>query len=105
LCYTGSRRERRTVSRYKVTSPWRVDGYDREPVRLEDGRVLAIESADIVDKVNGRPYSDGARRVTLDGKPYKRGKGGTFPHYGECAWMNAARDFDDEVFRIRRESI
>lgn len=72
------------MSRYKVSSPW-TDAYDQPYAPF------IIQEADIVDTRNGQTYAYGARRVVVDGKPAVRGKGGTVPFYGECAWMDAER--------------
>jgi hypothetical protein len=73
--------------RYKVTGAWSV------VKRSEHG--LAIEAADCTDTRDGRVYRDGAYRITRDGKPYQRGKGGTVPWFGELAWANAERALSD----------
>lgn len=71
-------------NRYKVTGSW-------SPAYNQPYAPFIIEEADIVDTRNGQVYTDGAMRVTVDGKPAKRGKGGTVPFFGECAWMDAER--------------
>ena len=71
------------MSRYKVSSPWTIDDESYAP--------FVVESADIVDTRNGDVFRDGAIRVVVAGKPALRGKGGTVPFYGECAWSDARR--------------
>lgn len=71
-------------NRYAVTSAWTADSLF--------GSFL-VQEADITDKQNGTTYTYGAKRVVdvRTGKPAVRGKGGTVPFMGECAWMDAER--------------
>ncbi len=71
------------MSRYKVTGTWSDHDSTYFP--------FIIQTADIVDTKCHDSYRDGAMRVVVDGKPAVRGKGGTVPFYGECAWMDAER--------------
>jgi len=96
--------------RYKVTSEWRDDSRDNDPVTWETYdedtneytlHTLKVQVADIQDTKNGQTYRDGAYRVVQDGKPIK-GKGGTTPFFGECAWSDAARLFGDKCWEARR---
>jgi hypothetical protein len=108
-----------TMSRYKVEGVWSISR-DRDPFVYEDAdgklHVLAIQTASIVDTKSSRQdlYREGAWRVATapvdpatgdamvqDLKPFKVGKGGTVPHYGESAWAAAARDFDDLTWKLR----
>lgn len=90
--------------RYTKTGEWSVST-DRDPVYFTypDGRpgVLTLEVADVVDNRTGRVFYGDAFRVAADGRPYKRGKGGSVPFIGETAWMDGARAFDDEVTAMR----
>lgn len=87
------------MSRYKVTSEW--SGH--QSASAGGGQdVFQVESADIVDTKNGARYRDGAYRVTKNGRPAIVGKGGTVPYYGESAWSDAERLFNDLVFEARR---
>lgn len=73
------------MARYKVTGPWGG---------IAKHGSLYIQEADITDTRTGTVYQGGAQRVVdarLDMKPAVRGKGGTVPFYGECAWMDAER--------------
>jgi hypothetical protein len=71
-------------NRYHVSSAWTADSLF--------GSFL-VQEADITDSRTGTVYTYGAKRVvdTRTGKPAKRGKGGTVPFMGECAWMDAER--------------
>ncbi len=104
------------MSRYKVTGSWDITTADREPYfHLHDDdnsqTIVVIQCADIKDTETGREYRQGAFRVAkvtgrdgsigADFKPYKTGKGGTVPHYGESAWSAANRDFDDYTSKLR----
>ena len=106
------------MSRYKVQGTWDITTADREPYfhfHDDDGTetVVVIQCADIIDTQGGREYRQGAFRVAkvtgregephrlADFKPFKTGKGGTIPHYGESAWSAANRDFDDYTINLR----
>lgn len=101
--------------RYKVVSEWQDETHDREPYCWdtydEDANeylthTLKVQSADIQDTKSsqGTVYRNGAYRVVLDGKPVK-GKGGTTPFFGEMAWADAARLFDDKCWEARRTMV
>lgn len=83
--------------RYKVAGAWSTD---QESFRCEAG-VYAIQRADITDTKNGHVYRDGAYRIVLNGKPYKKGKGGTVPWFGEMAWCSAGRILGDLYWTTR----
>lgn len=100
------------MSRYKVNTEFTLDTSVREPIVVSDSdyerHIVVIQVADIIDTQNGQTYRDGAFRVVTaladDGaklKPFKTGKGGTVPHFGESAWSAAGRDFDDLVNSLR----
>jgi hypothetical protein len=104
--------EREQMSRYKVISEWEETSYDREPQTIvfydedngEDLHVtFAIQVADIKDtkSSSGTVYKHGAHRVVKNGKAVK-GKGGTAPFFGETAWSDAVRLFDDLTLEARR---
>lgn len=81
------------MSRYKVTSGWSASS--------RFGR-FTVETADTRDTKGGYEYSEGAYRVVDEnGKPAKRGKGGTVPFYGELAWCDAERLARDLAFADR----
>lgn len=80
-------------NRYKVTGEWSTYRTTFAP--------FIIESADLVDTRSGHVYQDGAMRVTVDGKPAVRGKGGTTPFKGETAWSDADRLASDLVINER----
>ena len=97
------------MSRYSVCSGWTKEETYEVHVYDEDkdatfAHVYATEFADIKDSKNGDTFRNGAYRVTKNGKPIKTGKGGTVPFYGEMAWADAARLFNDEVFAARRNA-
>lgn len=81
-------------NRYEVVSTWETI------VKQGD---LAIQMADIRDKQNGHLYACGARRIIRlsTGKPFKIGKGGTVPWYGESAWSAAERALGDLTWKER----
>jgi len=81
------------MSRYKVTGTWSDHDSTYFP--------FIIQTADIVDTKTNDSYRDGAYRVVVDGKPAKRGKGGTVPFYGESAWMGAERLASDLLIAER----
>lgn len=102
------------MSRYQVISEWETDDYDRSPVTIvgfndETGdhttTTFAIQVADIKDTKASynATYKRGAHRIVKNGKAI-RGKGGTTPFFGELAWCNAVRLFDDLVFAAHREA-
>jgi hypothetical protein len=70
--------------RYKVVGPWSADS--------RHGSFI-VQSAQIQDTKTGTLYAEGAMRVidSRTNKPAKKGKGGTVPFFGECAWMDAER--------------
>lgn len=72
------------MSRYKVTGQW--GGIARHGS-------LWIQEADITDTRTGTVYQGGAQRVVdaRNGMKPVKGKGGTTPFFGECAWMGAER--------------
>lgn len=83
------------MSRYKVTErPWFAENDQYAP--------FIVEVTDCVDTRNGTVYADGAYRVTINGKPAKRGKGGTVPFYGETARSYADRLANDLWWEHRR---
>lgn len=107
------------MGRYKVVSAWSLESSGNSWGFDDDGNdvvtVIGVQTADIEDTVNGTVYRDGAYRVvtgTVDNdtgevakwKPIKTGKGGTVPFYGEMAWADAARLYDDAVFAARRNN-
>ena len=101
------------MSRYTVTSEWVTDEHDRPAVVVNEydetkdavfEATYAIQSADLTDSRGGHVYRFGAYRVVRNGKPAKRGKGGTIPFMGESAWSDAARLFDDIVFAAQRKA-
>lgn len=81
-------------NRYKVSSAWTADSLF--------GSFL-VQEADVTDTRNGTVYTYGAKRVvdTRTGKPAVRGKGGTVPFVGECAWMDAERLASDLALKER----
>ena len=97
----------RRSQRYEIVSAWhQVDRFSPSEslfATTETSQVLAVrEVADIRDTVGGRIYTDGAYRVKAkygDGKSYRRTK--TF--YGEVAWSDSQRMFDDIVWEVKRE--
>lgn len=78
----------------KVVSEWRLN-YERPAFTATDGRVVELQSADAKFPSWPEPYRDGAFRVAIDGRRHGR------IFYGETAWMNGARLFDDVVTAIR----
>lgn len=82
------------TKRYQVVLPW--GGINSEGS-------FFIQEADLLDKQTGRTYIGGAQRVVdarNDMKPVK-GRGGTSPFAGECAWSDAERLMRDLAFRER----
>lgn len=79
--------------RYQICGEWRT----RE--ELSDG--LAVQCAAITDTRTGTVYPSGAYRVVRDGRPAVRGKGGTVPFIGECAWSDADRLVADLMWSAR----
>jgi hypothetical protein len=69
--------------RYRVHGEWQTSS-DRYGS-------FVVEVADALDTKTGTVYTDGAYRVVRNGKPAKKGKGGTVPFYGESAWSAAER--------------
>lgn len=89
------------MSRYKVTSEW----HGGKSATAGGGTVyFQIEVADIIDTKSGVRYEDGAFRVTRNGRPAIVGKGGTVPFFGETAWADAERLFNDLVLKARHAS-
>ena len=82
------------MARGTIVSEWRLND-ERPRFTGTDGRTVQLESADAKFPTWPEPYTDGAYRVTIDGK--RQGK----IFYGETAWMNACRLFDDVVAAIR----
>lgn len=70
------------MARYKVHGSWTLDSTFGP---------FDVQSADVLDTRTGDVFREGAFRVTLDGTPAKRGKGGTVPFFGETAWCYAER--------------
>lgn len=95
----------RASQRYEITSPFTE--IDRETVASgdwfpadEDKTVLVIRVvANIRDTVTNDSYAAGAYRVRSfkDGRPFRSMK--TF--YGELAWADSQRMFDDIVSEVR----
>lgn len=81
-------------NRYEVTSAWTAESLF--------GSFL-VQTADLTDTRNGNVYTYGAYRIvdTRTGKPAIRGKGGTVPFKGECAWMDAERLASDLALKER----
>jgi hypothetical protein len=80
-------------NRYKVTSPWGG---------IAKHGSFYIQEADVTDTRTGTVYEGGAQRVVSAAngmKPAVRGKGGTVPFVGECAWMDAERLARDLAFK------
>lgn len=100
------------MSRYTVISPWRDTCDPHEVGRFDEALgdyvvdTFVIQAADIKDTKSsmGTTYRQGAFRVLKNGKPIVRGKGGTVPFYGELAWADAERLFNDNLFAARRAS-
>ena len=95
----------RASQRYAIVSSWRV--VDKKTLWVggtsENHAVFLVhESADIRDTQGGWEYTNGVHRVYakqgLSGKSVKRVK--TF--YGETAWSNATRLYDDYYFEFAR---
>jgi hypothetical protein len=83
------------MSRYRVHSEWQgtSEGYGS----------FRVEVADALDTKTGTVYTDGAYRVVRNGKPAKKGKGGTVPFYGETAWSDAERLASDLFWQVALE--
>ncbi len=94
----------RRSQRYEIVSRWQpVDRFSPSDSLFSNpdtSTVVAVrEVADIRDTVGGYVYTDGAYRVkaTKDGKSFRRAK--TF--YGEMAWGDSQRMFNDIVSEVR----
>lgn len=84
------------MKRYTLASNWQVT----HRFVLRDDRVMELQSADI-ETPDGFYHYGGAYRITLDGKPYKKGKGGTVPWWGETAWSLSMGAFNDLTWADR----
>jgi hypothetical protein len=80
------------MSNSTVVKNWTIEQEDQNSG-------LALESCDLM--YDGRPMTQGAYRITLNGKPFKKGKGGTVPFKGESAWMDGERAYGDAVLAAR----
>ncbi len=80
------------MSNSTVVKNWTIEQEDQNSG-------LALESCDILD--DGRPMTQGAYRITLNGLPFKKGTGGTVPFKGESAWMDGERSYGDAVLASR----
>lgn len=82
--------------RYEIVGPWHV-----AQAASIAGQKYQLEYADLRDTRNDTVYSDGAYRVTLNGRPAKIGKGGSVPFKGESAWSDGERLYGDLVSAAR----
>lgn len=88
-------------ARYSVVGPWRT--HRRCTLNLQDAEgndidvVICVQAADLRDGANGHVYTDGAYRVTTNGKVAKRGKNNDGPWFGETARSYAYNRYDAVV--------
>lgn len=90
------------MSRYIVVSDWR-----EAKAASAGSQRFSLQVADVKDTKGGGHYTDGAYRVYVGSvgqdnpRPCKAGKGGTVPFYGESAWSDGERLFNDLVTAAR----
>lgn len=90
------------MARYIVVSAW----HEEKAASAGEQR-FSLQAADIKDTKGGGHFTGGAYRVCVGSvgqdnpRPFKQGKGGTVPFYGESAWSDGERLFSDLVTAAR----
>ena len=85
---------------YTIEGPWHTV---RTWTYGED--VISLQAADLRSERDHRTFSDGAWRVTINGKIVKRGKKGHGPFLGETAYTLATNAFHDALADVRRAAL